>query len=144
MDNVEITNLEKAKKYLFEEHYTLVLCKDNKILSSRDRGVSSLLNFCDLNLPLDGYSAADKVVGNGAAFLYAHLKIKEVYAKIISKDALNTLKKYNINVEYDTLVDKIKDKTGKGFCPIETAVRNAKDINDAIDKIKNKLEELKK
>ena len=142
MENITKTNLETAKEYMSEYNYTLVLAKGNKILTSHDKGIKPLLDFCEFEVSFSGYACADKVVGKGAALLYVYLGITDVYAKTISKHALTVLKNNNINVEYDTLVDKIKDRTGKGFCPIETSVLNCNDPNEALTLIKNKLEEL--
>ena len=88
------------------------------------------------------YSAADKVVGNGAAFLYVLLKIKEVHANIISKSACMTLKNNNIPVTYDTLVEAIRNRDNTGFCPIEEAVAGISSPDDALVAIRNKLKSL--
>lgn len=141
MENKQITDIEKAKAYLKENNYTMVLCKENHIFSSHKRGVAPLLELCDFGLSFDGYSAADKVVGKGAALLYAYLKVSKVYAVTISKIALNTLIDKNIEVEYDTVVDRIKDRNNKGFCPIESIVENCDNENEALQLIKEKVKE---
>jgi hypothetical protein len=89
-----------------------------------------------------GFSAADKVVGKATAFLYVKLGVKAVYARVISKPALEVLKTHNIVAEYDTLVDNIINRKGDGFCPFELAVLDTQNIDAAYQLIKQKMVEL--
>lgn len=88
------------------------------------------------------FCAADKVIGKGAAFLYVLLGIKQVYATVISESAKHVLEKNGIALEYDTLVDRIMNRTRTGFCPIETAVVEIEDANEALMVIKATFREL--
>lgn len=135
-------NLEKAKEYFLENKYTLVFAKDEKILTSYDKGVKPLLNLLELNIDLSEFSAVDKVVGMGAAFLHVLLKTKEIYTPTISTPALKILKQNNINVSFDNEVKRITNRKGDGFCPIESALLNCNNANDALDIIKTTLEKL--
>ena len=81
-------DLEKAKRILDSSAYTCVLIKGNEILTSSKRGVSPLLEWLDSGNSFDGFSAADKVVGKAAAYLYIFLGIKNLYTKVISNGAL--------------------------------------------------------
>ncbi|MDE7213593.1 MAG: DUF1893 domain-containing protein, partial [Anaeroplasmataceae bacterium] len=81
-----MTDLEYAKKRL--EGNTVCLVKADSSFISQKRGVTPLLEFIESKVDFKGYSAADKIVGKAAAFLYASLGVKEVYAEVLSKEAI--------------------------------------------------------
>lgn len=139
-----MSNLEKAKGLLESSDYTCVICSDEETLISQKRGVAPLLDWFDEGIDLSEYSAADKVVGNGAAFLYVLLKVEELYADVISKSALETLTKYNIPVTYGILTEAIRNRDNTGFCPIESAVAGITSPETALTEIRNRLKEMKK
>ena len=138
-----MNDLEKAKEMLEKSEYTCVFCNGDSVMTNKKSGVAPLLELLDENKSLEGYSAADKVVGNGAAFLYVLLKVKTLYAKIISKSALETLERYKINVQYETLTDAIRNRDNTGFCPIETAVQGITEPEIALIAIRDKLKKMK-
>lgn len=136
-------NLEKAKKLLCEGGFTCVVCDDLNVHTSTMRGVAPLLKWLDEGISLQGFSAADKVVGKGAVYLYILLEVKEIYADVISRPALETLKKHNIPTSYTILTEAVRNRDNTGLCPIETAVMNIDNPHDALTAIRNKLENLK-
>lgn len=136
-------NLEKAKKLLCEGGFTCVVCDDLNVHTSTMRGVAPLLKWLDEEMSLQGFSAADKVVGKGAAYLYILLEVKEIYADVISRPALETLKNHNIPTSYTILTEAVRNRDNTGLCPIETAVMNIGNPHDALAAIRNKLENLK-
>lgn len=135
-------NLTKCREILKSGNFTLVLFDGKTLLTDTKRGVKPLLDLLDGNTDLIGFSAADKVVGKAAAFLYVLLNIKEVYADVISTHALVVFEQHKIPVEYNTLTDKIKNRTGTGFCPMETAVLDEDEPENALKKIREKAKEL--
>lgn len=136
--------MEKTKEILEKGNYTCVLSKDDIVITSNERGVKPLVALVEQNADVKDFFAADKVVGKAAAFLYVILGVKQVYARVISKHALSVFERYKIKVSYDILTDAISNRTGDGFCPMETAVLDADSPSAALDLIKNKLKELKK
>ena len=138
-----MNDFEKAKKMLEQSNNTCVFCNGDSVMTSQKRGVAPLLELLDENKSLEGYSAADKVVGNGAAFLYVLLKVKALYAEVISKSALETLEQFQINVKFETLTNAIRNRNNTGLCPIETAVQGITDPEIALTAIRNKLKEMK-
>ena len=64
-------------------------------------------------------SIADKVVGKAAAALIALAKVKEVYADVVSRPALDLLSKTNVKIRYGTVVPYIINRTATGWCPLE-------------------------
>lgn len=139
-----MNNLEKAKEMLKNSDYTCVICSDEETLTSNKRGVAPLLAWLDEGEQLKGYSAADKVVGNGAAFLYVLLEAEEIYADVISKSALETLTRYNITVTYGIITEAIRNRDNTGFCPIESAVAGITSPETALEAIRDRLKEMKK
>ncbi len=91
---------------------------------------------------LQGFSAADKVVGKATAFLYALLNVQAVYANVISKAALETLQKSQIFVEYGEIVEHIINREKSGVCPFESAVLDIDDTENAYLAIRQKMDEL--
>lgn len=69
---------------------------------------------------LQGASVADKVIGKGAAALMALGGVKEVWAGVISRPALELLEKAGIPVSYGKLVEGIANRAGTGPCPVES------------------------
>ena len=136
--------LENAKMLLDKTGSTCVLCNGNIILTDNRRGVRPLLDILNSDVDVIGFAAADKVVGKAAAYLYCLLRIGSLYAKIISQPALEVLAQAQISVEYDTLVPAIQNRTGDGPCPMEHAVWNVSDAEDALRALQAKLEELSK
>lgn len=122
--------------------YTLVLFDGKTVFTDTKRGVKPLLDLLDGNSDLTGFSAADKVVGKAAAFLYVLLNVREIYADVISSHALSVLEQHQITVMYGTLTDKIKNRAGAGFCPMETAVLGENSPEKALEKIREKAKEL--
>lgn len=134
-----MTDLEKAVETLSNSNVTCAVCKGEILLMSDKRGVAPLLGWLESGVDFSGASAADKVVGNAAAYLYVLMKVTAVYATVISEPALATLKKYKISVTYDKLVKAIVNRTKDGYCPMETAVSSASNPNEALVLIKEKL-----
>lgn len=137
-------DLQKAKEHLVQNGFTCVLCKDDVIFTSCERGVAPLLNLYDAKTDVKDFYAADKVVGKGAAHLYILFKIKALYAEIVSMSAKNLLEQNGIEVFYKEISERILNRDKTGYCPIETAVLDIDDPTDAVLKIRSTLKELRK
>ena len=134
--------MKKAVSMLNEQALTLAAVKGNETITSRERGVKPLLELIDDGKTLEGYSAADKVVGAAAAYLYVLLDVKELYAGVISRRAADIMEKYGIPIEYNTFAEAIINRSGTGYCPMETAVSEAVSPENALELIRAKLKEL--
>ena len=137
------TETEKAKQVLERDNRTLVLCSENEIITSGERGVKTLLALEDEGRDLSAFCAADKVVGKGAAVLFALLKVKELYAAVISEKAKKLLCDNGITVYSGQVVPAVLNRKGDGFCPIETAVGNTENLQQALEIIKDTLEKMR-
>lgn len=139
-----MTDLELAKEQLIKEGCTCVIRKGDVVYSSTARGVKPLLSLLDSGADYSGYSAADKVVGKAAAMLYVLLDVSKVHACVISEKAFTVLAKGGIEVTYDTLVDRIHNRTNTGFCPMEEAVWEIEDLQEGLQAVRDKVAQLAK
>jgi len=136
------TDLQKARELLQAQGCTCVLCKGEKVYSSTQRGVKPLLGWLERKEDWQDYCAADRVVGRAAAFLYLLMGIKRLYAGVISQHALQVFEENGIVCEYDLLVPAIRNRTGEGFCPMESAVLGIDDPARALEEIRKTLNTL--
>ena len=139
-----MNNLEKARNILTVNGYTFVAVSDTGIITSTERGVKPLLELLDNNRNLHDFSVADKVIGKAGALLYVLLQPSEIFTDVISGPALEVLESNNIHIEYNVLTDAIINRTGTGFCPMESAVMDTADPVTALSLIREKLKSLTK
>ena len=135
-------NLKKALDLLNSGDYTCVACKEEVVYTTTQRGVAPLLNWLDSKTDLKDFSAADRVVGRGAAFLYCLLGVKEVYALVMSRPAAEVLQSHGILADAGTFVEGIINRTGTGPCPFEAAVMDIQDTQEALNAIRMTLRKL--
>ncbi len=133
------TDLQNAKTLLSDNNYTCVLCKDERTITSTERGVKSLVELVDGAENLNGFSDADKIVGKAAAMLYVLLGVKEVYAEVLSRAGAEVFANHKIACEYGELAEQIINRNGDGICPMEKAVQEIYDPALGLKAIKNKL-----
>lgn len=135
--------MEQAKQLLQSGGYTCVLTDGAYLYTSEQRGVKPLVQLLEQKNAPTGLSAADKVVGKATAWLYILLKIRELYALVISEPALHLLEKHGISVTYEQKVSHIVNRAGDGMCPFEEAVLDTEDPQRAYGKIREKMREMK-
>ncbi|MBE7091152.1 MAG: DUF1893 domain-containing protein [Clostridiales bacterium] len=133
---------ETVKNLLEKENYTCVIANSAQVFTSRTRGVRPLVQFVQSGEIPAGCVAADKVVGKATASLYVLLKIRALYAKVISKPALALLNAQGIETAYETLVPHIINRTGDGICPFEQTVLGMEDPQTSYKAILNKMQEI--
>ncbi len=123
-----------------------VIVRDNRIVVvERGSGVSPLLKIYDNHRKdMNGSVVVDKVIGRAAAFIVIAGNSKSVYGKIMSEDALELLKKHNINATYDLLVPKILNRKRNGLCPLEDSVKNDTVPEKALESMRKRISELRK
>jgi len=137
-------NREKAKELLYSGQYTCVLYDGKDCHINKKRGVAPLLEWLDDENDYSSFSAADKVIGRGAAFLYLLMGIKSIYVAVISQPSLELLTENGVDVVYDELVPAIRNRDNTGFCPIESAVTGIDNPQDALVRIIKRTAELAK
>ncbi|MDE5592741.1 MAG: DUF1893 domain-containing protein [Clostridiales bacterium] len=132
-----MTDLQIAKNNL--SGHTICLCKGGECLYSESRGIAPMMNFIADGVDLSGYSVADVVVGKAAALLFVKCGIKNVFAKTLSQSAKSVLELYGITYEYETLTERIINRAGTDTCPMEKAVWDTSDPDEAYSTLKDKL-----
>ena len=136
-----MNNLKLAKSTLFENEYSIVVVKENEIIfKSEKKGLQSLIALYkgDRNT-LENSSVADKVIGRAAALILIESNIKEVYADLISQNAIDILDKSDIPYEYKTQVKEIKNRDNTGMCPMEELSLKCVSADELIEKIEEKF-----
>ena len=91
---------------------------------------------------LSGASAADRIVGKAAAFLYVLLGVRTVYAPLMSVPARETLCAHGIEAIADAVVPAIRNRTDTGFCPMESTVWDISDPHEAKAALERKISEM--
>ena len=135
-------SLEHARKILEMGGYTCVLCKGEKTYFSNEHGVKPLLTWIHEKTIEQGCCAADQIVGKAAAFLYIKLGITELYAKVISEQAIPILEEYGILFAYDQVVAFIMNRKGDDMCPMEKTVVGIEDPESAVRALTEKVKEM--
>jgi hypothetical protein len=132
-----------AVALLKKEGYTLILYNESEYRVERARGVAPLLSLLDSEEDVSSFCAVDKVVGKAAAFLYILLGIRRIYALTVSESARALLEKNQIKISFESCVDRIKNRDGTGFCPMESAVLSESDPSRALSAIRSALHALR-
>lgn len=137
-------NLDIAKCELKEKKYTCVVVKHGEIVSvSNERGIKPIFSMLEKSKEiLLSASLADKVIGKAAALLLVLGNIEEVYADVISEDALRVLRENNVYAEYTKKAVMIINREGTGRCPMEELVHSVNEPKDAFVLINEKLKEM--
>ena len=135
-------DLQNARQMLDVGDYTCVLCRGSRFYTSTQRGVAPLLTWLDAGTSLEGFSAADRVVGKATAYLYCLLGVSRVYARVMSKPALEVLQQNRIAASWDTLVEGIENRQKTGPCPMEHATGNCATPDEALEAIRETLRRL--
>lgn len=137
-----IIDLTKARELLDSGNYTCVLCRGDTVHTATERGVKPLLSWLDSGLDVAGFSAADRVVGRATAYLYCLLGVTAVYARVMSRPAMEVLVENGIAAEAGQLVDGIINRKGTGPCPFEAAVLEIHNPEEALTAIRNKMNQM--
>ncbi len=135
-------DIEYVKSLLTDGGYTCVLSDGDKTFTSRERGVKPLLAFIDSGESFVGFVAADKVVGKAAAMLYALMGVNRLYAHVMTEQATAVCRRFGIEPSFGTLADKVINRKGDGICPMEQAVADTDEPEQAKRAIIAKLKML--
>jgi len=135
-------NLKTFIDRLDREGLNLLIIKDNKrVYVSKKGGMAPLLeaiNLLGLQM-LVGTTVIDKIVGKAAALLISYFKAKEVYTKLLSRSAIEVLKKHGIMYESERVVENIGKKDDTDICPFEKMVLKIEDPKEGYEKLRSEL-----
>lgn len=135
-------DLEAARKRLLAGGVTCVLRKGETEYVSTDRGLAPLTAWIEAGTNLQGYAAADKIVGKAAACLYALLGVKAVYAPVMSREAISFFSQHGIEAFPDKIAEDIRNRAGTGICPMEQAVKPCQTPEEAFQAVRRKQADL--
>jgi hypothetical protein len=124
-----MNDLEKAKNLLKSKQYTFVAVSNGKVIkTSHKRGIMPMLEIIRDNQNILAETViADKVIGKAAALLVAGYKVKQIYAEVLSQQAMEVLDQYPILYQYENQVAHIQNRSKNGQCPMEKLTQS---IND--------------
>ncbi len=131
------TPVEDLAQALRTLNASLVLAKGSReVKGYYGRGVNDLYRLLrEEPEALRGASAADKVVGKGAAALMVLGGIRELYAAVISEPALKLLRQHGVYVIYGSRVAEILNRSNTGLCPIEACCAHATTAEECLESI---------
>jgi len=141
---LNMKDLEKAKKYLCRRNLTLVIMKEGEtIFESTCRGISGFLEAIERHGDcLRGSSLADRIAGRAVALLSVYVDAKAIYATILSRRGKEILDRHLVYYEHARLVDSIMDSERTELCPFEKLVEKVLDPVEAYEKLKELYESL--
>jgi hypothetical protein len=136
-----MTDIEMAKNRL--EGHSICLCKNGETIVDDSKGISPMMKLLAQGQDLNGWSAADIIVGKAAAVLFVKAGIKQVYARVLSHSGKELLERFNIPCEYGTLTEIIINRRGTDICPMEKTVADIDDIEQGYLALQARLEQMK-
>ena len=140
-----MNDLQIAKNRLYERELTLAIVKNGKVLfETRSHRISCFLSAIEqFGDELEGASLADRVAGKAIALLCVYVRIKGVYAEILSTKAKTVFERNGIPHEWRELVGNVLDLNKSGVCPFEKAAEPIADPREAYRIFKALQESLK-
>lgn len=136
-----MTDLETAIEHL--DGHSICLCRDGVWLTDDSRGISPMMKLIASGKNLNGYAAADTIVGRAAAMLFVKAGITAVHGKVMSEGAKTYLESRGIPCTFETLTDRIINRSGTDICPMEKAVAAITDENEGYNALLLKWNELR-
>lgn len=140
----ERNDLDRARALLESGEYACVLVKDETVYTSKKSGIAPLVKFLSSGLCLEGFSAADKIVGKAAALLFIKMGVCRVFASVLSESAAAVLSARKIPYDAKVMTPSIRNRAGTGPCPMELAVEKTDDPQEAFLAVCKTLESLRK
>jgi len=136
-----MTNLEKAREMLLAKTYgNCVLYGDEIIHTSKKQGIAPMLEFLSAGLDMKGFSAADTVAGKALALLMVYAGVSEVYADVMSRGAVEIFERFEVRHVYSELTEQINNRAGDAICPMELAVMNTWEPEEAYKILSDKTQ----
>lgn len=135
--------MEDLIRILDSGNHSLVV-ENGELLVFDGRGVADIYRlYSEYPAFLNGGRVADKVIGKGAAALMVAGKVKEVYARVISRHAFDLFTGAGIPLTYGTLVDNIINRRGDGICPVESLCKDCATAEECLPLIAEFVNTLK-
>ncbi|MBQ7661507.1 MAG: DUF1893 domain-containing protein [Clostridia bacterium] len=117
--------------------------KNGEVKVYFERGIQPLLD-AHARGELDGAVISDKVIGKAAALLAVHGGVAALHACLVSSPAKAVLDVAGTPYVYDAECARIVNRRGDGLCPMESAVMDIEDPAEALPRILQTADELRK
>jgi len=115
------------------------------IFGSSDKGIRPHLEAIERfgQEGLRGTLMVDKIVGRAAALLMLYSLPSDVYAGVITHAAKSLLEGSGVRVHPREIVEAVKQKDGRIYCPFESMVQGISDAGEAYKSIVEKMMSMK-
>lgn len=134
---------EEAKRMVAAGEYACVVLRDDMITDQMEGdGIVPVLLLFEGRRLADAV-VVDKIVGKASAMIFALGGVKEVYGEIMSMPALAFLAQKGIKATCGQFVNAIENREGTGTCPMEMAVMDITNEEEAYPALKAKVAELR-
>lgn len=134
---------QRILEILAEGKYSCVAWKGAICYQAAGRGVGPIItpmrqqkNF------FAGQQVGDTIIGKAAALLLVLSGVKEVYGKIMSREAVKVFQQHHVEYSYEALVDYIQNRHQDGLCPLEQCVLKEDDPLQAWQRLEKKIAQL--
>jgi len=126
-------DLEIAKKQLYDKNLTLVIVKSGIIIFQTDsHRIAGFIGAIEkLGVQLNGASVADRVAGKALSLLCVYVKIRQIYAEVLSRKAQAVFEDNKITCEWKEIVNNVLDLNKEGVCPFEKVAADISDTKEA-------------
>lgn len=135
---------DRAKEMIAAEEATFVVIRNNQIIyHDKGNGVRPIMKVLDSNPEiLKDAIIVDKIIGKAAAMMLSMGKSVRVHGNLMSQVAAEYLERKGIEHSYERCINVISNRTGDGICPLERAVADIEDEQEAYNKLKETIAEL--
>lgn len=133
--------LNEAVERIKQNEIACALIVNGQIMATaKGRGIKPLLEICQSNAEIaSGAVLADKIIGRAASFIAIYFGIKAVYGETMSKGAVKLLTEHSVEVDYGTLADEIRNRANTDICPMDKAVLEITEVNEAVSRLKEEM-----
>ena len=139
-----MTDLEKMGRETLGETVRFAVIRDGQTVhTSVGRGVRPLLELLGTSPGLlKGATVADKIVGKAAALLFLKGGVARVYGGVMSDEAYCLLDANGVQAAYGVRADAISNRDGTDLCPMERAVLETDNPDEAFTILKDTVNKL--
>ena len=136
-----INDMNRARKILSSEDYSIVVIRKEKILShKKGDGIKPILEVIkELGYEMNGTIVGDRILGKASAFLCRYSKVKGVFSPQATKTAIAILIVGGIPCQVGEIIPFIKNRSGDGLCPFEKMLQNVESPEEAYKILKENV-----
>lgn len=136
-------SLKQLQAKLKDENNSFVADIHGQYYISSQKGIAPVINKMkeDLHYFQDAI-VVDKVVGKAVAMLLIQSGVKYIYAYVLSQKAKEILDMYQVQYDYEEIVDYIINRDHTGMCPMEQTVYEINDLDEAYHALLIKQQQL--